>query len=170
MAEWNPSSDSGIIGVQPIANSETTQAHPIGTRVRARSTTYGNGEFIYLKGVASTAVGSWVHYSLLSGLTTLAAANAVGPVGMAMSANTTTTSYGWYQIYGLTSSGAAGGAIAIDTKIYGAGSGTVDDAVVDGDMIHNALCVSTVTGAGAATGAGCFFIFYPYSDDIAGND
>lgn len=167
MAEWNPFGNQ-VIGYQPIDQTSTTQNHPFGTRVWCRSVNYGTAEFIYLPGVASTVVGSWVHYKLAATPTTaLAAANAVGPVGVAMSANAATTSYGWYQIWG-RAIGSAGGAIAINTQIYGAGSGTVDDAVVDGDMIHNATCIDTVTGAGAATGT--FQIYYPYSDDIAGND
>jgi hypothetical protein len=49
---------------QPIANTEATQAAdiPLGKIVRAIDPTYGEGEFIYLLGVASTVVGSVVTY------------------------------------------------------------------------------------------------------------
>ncbi len=88
-----------LIGPQPIANTETTQNHPLGTIVRATDPTYGAGEFIYLKGVASTAIGSWVLYNPDDFSTTLLAANDIGPVAVAMSANVA-NQYGWYQIQG----------------------------------------------------------------------
>ena len=37
-------------GMQPIADTSTTQRHPLGTIVRADDATYGEGEFVYLKG------------------------------------------------------------------------------------------------------------------------
>jgi hypothetical protein len=51
----------GLIGGQAISDTSTTAKHPLGTIVQAKdlaSTDYGVGEFIYLKGVASTAAGS----------------------------------------------------------------------------------------------------------------
>jgi hypothetical protein len=45
---------------QAISDTSTTQLVPLGTRVKAidkASTAYGEGEFIYLLGVASTVVG-----------------------------------------------------------------------------------------------------------------
>ena len=86
---------------QAIATTSTTQAHPLGTIVRAVDPTYGEGEFIYLKGVASTVVGSIVEYdtTFATGLNS----SAIGtprPVAVAMSANVA-NQYGWYQISGL---------------------------------------------------------------------
>ena len=52
-----------IAGAQPIADTSATQLHPLGLIVQASdnaSTAYGCGEFIYLKGLASTVVGSFV--------------------------------------------------------------------------------------------------------------
>ena len=90
------------IGTQPIADTSTTQNHPLGTIVRAVDPTYGEGEFIYLLGVASTVVGSLVEYNATTYQTALSAntANKVGPVAVAMSANVA-AGYGWYQIGGL---------------------------------------------------------------------
>ena len=45
---------------QRIDAISTTKNHPLGTIVRAVDPTYGEAEFIYLKGVASTVVGSGV--------------------------------------------------------------------------------------------------------------
>lgn len=94
---------SQYIGLQPIANTETTQKHPLGTVVKAYDPTYGEGEFIYLLGVGSTEVGSLVKYNATTyqtALLTVANGKNMGvPVAVAMSANVA-TQYGWYQIEG----------------------------------------------------------------------
>lgn len=91
-----------IIGAQAIADTSTTQNHPLGTIVGAKDPTYGAGEFIYLKGVASTAVGHVVTYDAATFQTALAsiAAGVGRPVAVAMSANVA-SQYGWYQISGV---------------------------------------------------------------------
>ena len=95
----------GRVVSQPIAVTETTQAAdvPLGTVVRAKDPTYGEGEFIYLLGVASTEVGSIVKYNATTYLTELITVtngkNKGVPVGIAMSANVA-DQYGWYQIGG----------------------------------------------------------------------
>lgn len=129
-----------MIGAQPIATTSTTQNHPLGTIVTADDPTYLAGEFIYLKGVGSTAVGSWVTYNMDDGSTTLLVPNAIGPVAVAMSANVA-DQYGWYQIQGKAVASAAdvadNGKVYIDTV-----SGRCDDAVVAGDKVHNAKWAS----------------------------
>ena len=80
--------------VQKIDETSATKNHSLGKIIRAvdkASTDYGTGEFIYLKGVASTAVGSWVLYSPDDLSTSLLAANAIGSVAVAMSANVDNT-------------------------------------------------------------------------------
>ncbi len=152
---------------QGIAETSTTQNVPLGTRVRAVDATYGEGEFIYLLGVASTAVGSWVHFNADDYSTALAAANGIGPVATAMSANVAWW-YGWYQIYGKAVGKALAG-YADNAAVYlTATAGSVDDAVVDGDMVHNAKGASAV--GTPSTGLAEFEIQYPYTDDIATND
>ena len=87
---------------QAIDETSTTQNVPLGTRVQAvdkASTAYGTGEFIYLQGVASTVVGSFVTFSQDDNSTALLVANAIGPVATAMSINVA-SSFGWYQIFG----------------------------------------------------------------------
>ena len=92
----------GRIGAQPIATTSTTQLHPVGTIVRADDPTFGAGEFIYLKGVASTAVGSLVTYNTSSFTTVLAPVgnNRSRPIAVAMSANVA-NQWGWSQIGGV---------------------------------------------------------------------
>ena len=87
---------------QPINAFDTTQNHPLGTIVRAFHATLGQGEFVYLTGVAGTAAGLVVTFNDSTGVTGLApnTANLGKPVAVAMSANIVTTTYGWYQIAG----------------------------------------------------------------------
>jgi len=74
-----------LAGFQGIAITDTTQNHALGTIVQATDPTYGGGEFIYLKGVASTAVGSMVDYDSYLGTTVLSpATGGVGSVAVAM--------------------------------------------------------------------------------------
>ena len=129
------------IGLQPIANTETAALHPLGTVIRANDPTYGDGEFIYLLGVASTIVGSVVTYDASTYQTVLSAVGGNIPraVAIAMSANVA-TQYGWYQISGqavvaktATVSLAAGAAVGVLTigLIAGTGSGKeIQGAVV----------------------------------------
>jgi hypothetical protein len=94
---------STYAGGQQIATADTTQNHPLGTIVRGHDPTYGEGEFIYCKGVASTIVGSIVEYdtNFQTGLSTTAL-NLPRPVAVAMSI-CTASYYGWYQIGGIAS-------------------------------------------------------------------
>lgn len=86
---------------QALADTSTTQKMPLGTIIRAQDPTYGEGEFIYLLGVASTVVGSVVTWDALTYQTVLAAAGTALPraVSFSMSANVA-AQYGWYQISG----------------------------------------------------------------------
>src|SRR6187549_3534884 len=124
-----------FVGAQPIANTETTQKHVLGTIVKASDPTYGEGEFIYLLGVGSTAVGSIVTYDATTYQTVL---SAVGgsiprPIAVAMSANIA-AQYGWYQISGVavckkqcTVSLAAGAAVGVLSTGLIAGTGSLKE-------------------------------------------
>jgi hypothetical protein len=132
---------TAVAGSQPIATTDTVQRHPLGEIVRAKDPTYGAGEFIYLKGASSTIVGSWVTYNMDDGSTTLLAPNAIGPVAVSMSANNSTSNYGWYQIQGKAIGYASD--VADNAKVYiDTAAGRCDDAVVAGDKVHNAKWAS----------------------------
>lgn len=139
-------------GLQPIAQASTTQMHPIGTIVRAQDTTYGEGEFIYLLGVASTAKGDVVCYRSDTGVTVRAVhggATSVGSVAVAMSASVA-SNYGWYCISG--SVPVNSGTVAANGQAYlTSTAGQVDDAVVSGDEIGGFLFKSA-DSSGFATG------------------
>ena len=59
----------------------------------------GSGEFIFLQGVASMVVNSWVLYNSDDWATTLLGANQQGGVAIAM-APTVAGEFGWFQITG----------------------------------------------------------------------
>lgn len=139
----------GRVIPQAINATSTTQKLELGTEVQAFSPTYGIGTFIYLKGLNATAVGSWVTYNADDWTTTLAVANGVGPLGIAMSANLT-GSFGWYQIAG-KALGLALASFADNGDAYlTATAGSVDDADVAGDYVNRAKGASTIVGAGLA--------------------
>jgi hypothetical protein len=141
------------MGLPKIAATSTApwpNTPPLGTIVNAVDPTYGAGEFIFLKGVASTVVGSLVVYDQNLATTALApATGGNGPVAVAMSANVA-SQYGWYQIGGVAAVKAPNAMVAgADVFMLAATPGSVDDAVVAGEQVLNAK-VSTTTGTPSA--------------------
>lgn len=109
----------------------------LGMVVRATDPTYGGGEFILLKGVDSTVVGSVVEYNATTYQTTLSTntANDVNPVAVAMSACTSGL-FGWYQIGGLAVVKKT--AVQVDPNValfQSATAGRVMDTVASGKQI-----------------------------------
>lgn len=135
------------VGAQPITATETVQAHALGAIAKGKDPVYGYGEFIYLKGIAATAVGTLVDYDQTLGTTALAPATVgIGPVAVAMSANVA-SQYGWYQISGAAAVKAPNAAVVgAEVFMLAATPGSVDDAVVASEQILNAK-FSTTTGS-----------------------
>ncbi|WP_119392716.1 hypothetical protein [Taklimakanibacter lacteus] len=152
--------ENTLIG-QPIADTSALPRHALGTIVRAKDPVYGSGEFVYLRGAASTVPGSVVLYSPDDFTTSLLAANDIGPVAVAMSANVANL-YGWYQIQGKAV--AKSGAVADNGNVYATATpGQVDDAVVAGDRVKNAKFASA-DGTPSAGLAECE-VWRPFMDD-----
>lgn len=152
------------LGQSHIGDVDTAASVPVGTIMRAQHETYGAGEFIYLKGVASTAVGSWVTYNMDDGATTLLVANAIGPVAIAMGATVAST-WGWYQIGG-KAVGKVLASFADNGIVYATSTdGSVDDAVVAGDRVKRARGASAIDTP--STGLAEFEIERPWVDDVA---
>jgi hypothetical protein len=150
-----------FVNPQDIEVRSTTQLLPLGLRVQAEDPTYGVGEFIYLKGVANTILGSVVTYNTDDYTTTLLAANAIGPCAVAMSA-CVANEYGWYQIFGKAI--VDSNTVSDNGNVYAtATAGEVDDAVVAGDRVKNAKFASA-NGTPSAGLAECE-IAYPFMDD-----
>jgi hypothetical protein len=157
---WRITSQN-VIGASAIGTIDDSKTVPLGTIVSAVHETYGAGEFIYLLGVASTAVGDFVTYAPDDFATTRTVANIKGPVAVAMAA-TVASKYGWYQIQGKAIVKA--GTVADDASVYvTATPGTVDDAIVAGDRIKNARFASA-DGTPSAGLAECE-IARPFADD-----
>lgn len=111
---------------------DTARKFRLGQRIRVN-----NNEFIYLKGVASNTVGSWVFFDA-DGNTTLTVANSKGRVGISMAANTSTSNYSWYQIYGKATGKVVTG--AANAKVWvTATPGSVDNTDVAVDLVDGAI-------------------------------
>lgn len=153
--------ENSLVG-QNFNEVSTTAKATLGLIVRAKDPTYGVGEFIYLQGVASTVVGSFVTYNADDNTTALLAANAIGPVAVAMSI-CVASSYGWYQISG-KAVGKAKASYADDALVYATSTaGSIDDAVVAGDRVKLAKSASAVDTP--STGLAEFEIQRPFMDD-----
>lgn len=137
---WTP--QGNFLLAQAIADRSATKKLDYGTIVQCKDETYGSGEFIYMKGVASCAIRNWVTLNTDDGTTTRLAANAVGPCGVAM-ATLTASYYGWFQIAG-KAIGSCLTSFADNGRVYiTATAGSVDDASVAGDFVWNAVGAST---------------------------
>jgi hypothetical protein len=159
------SGENALIG-QAIADTLTTKKMQLGTRMKAQDPTYGPGEFIYLKGVASTAIGSVVLFNLDDWSTSLATANDKGPIAVAMSANVA-NQYGWYQIYGKGVAKVLAGFVDNGDCYLTATAGSVDDADVAGDFIRGMKGASAIDTP--STGLAEVELAYPQVADGADN-
>lgn len=146
--------------VGAITDVHDAAENPLGTR---RFDEDGN-EDIYLKGVAACAQGSVVTFDEAH-LTTLAVANAVGRVAVAHAA-VVADKYGWFRIYGKVAAKVLA-AFADNGKVYlTATAGSVDDAVVIGDLVVGAIGRSAIDGP--ATGQATLELNYPFATDALG--
>ena len=140
-------------GFQPIAVTDTTQNHALGTEVSAIDPTYGEGRFIYLKGIASTVVGSMVTYNQVTGVTALSpnTANLTTPFAVAMSANVA-NQYGWYQIRGAAVIKKTAVIVNPGVKVYqSATTGRIMSTTASGKQIQNAISANAATVASATS-------------------
>lgn len=98
---WTPT--NGRVLSQAIDATSTTQNYPLGTRVRAAHTTYGEGEFIYLAGSATAVANTVVYWKADFVATALPAVSTSKKTGRPVGVVQTTiaaSSYGWVQIVG----------------------------------------------------------------------
>lgn len=138
---------------------DTSAKVPLGTRAYDKN---GN-EYIYLLGVASTLQGSWVTFDE-AWATALLAANAKGPVAVAMAATVAST-YGWYLRDG--SGSALLAASCADNASLGreTADGYAGDGRAAGDEIIGAISRGSTSGAAALTAVQ---IMRPLVNDITG--
>lgn len=90
-----------MLGGTQLTDVDTTQRHPLGTVVKGVDPDYGEGEFIYLKGVTSNMAGMLLSYdaSFTAALHSTEL-DKPRPVAVSMSAFDASTEYGWAQISG----------------------------------------------------------------------
>lgn len=137
----------------------TSALNVIGTRARGLS---GN-EYIYLKGVASTIVGSAVTYDEVF-QTTLLAANAKGLVAFACGITVAST-WGWYCIAGVCAADVVANSAANSTLGRETTDGKVGDGRAAGDEIVNCFQGATATTTAAVVNVR---ILYPSVNDFQG--
>jgi hypothetical protein len=132
MANWQSIENFAV--PQAIDSNSTTQKNPLGTIIRARDIStdvLGTGEFIYLPGVASNAVGlanNFIYASYVTALVATGVATTIlGPVAIAMSASVA-SEYGWYQISGIANIKTLA-SVAINKPLFPTATpGSLDDA------------------------------------------
>lgn len=142
MAQWQ---SKGNIGADLYAVDDSPE-FTLGTIVTAEDTgdsELGHGEFMYVEGVASAAVGSVCTIDPDGYALALADANAVGPIGVCVSA-LVADKYGWVQVSGVAECKVASGFTADKVAYLTGTAGTVDDAVVAGDEIYGSLSISAI--------------------------
>lgn len=117
---------------------------PVGTMRRFSDSLgkFGAGTFIYLPGVASLAVGDVVTYVISAGVASTDAtvtrwagtANSGAAVAIAMTANTSTTTFSWYQVQGAAVVNTNGTVAAGDRAFFQA-TAVVSSSAVAGKQI-----------------------------------
>lgn len=133
-----------------ITKVYTTLDFALGTKCTARNTTTGYvGEFVFLKGVASTVATSWVLISYDDHSTSLLADNDIGPVGIAMAATVADT-YGWYQIRG-KASGKLAASVNENVGLYATATAGTAGGTSSGKSEIIGACSAAASGAGGAT-------------------
>ena len=151
--------DTPYAGLMPIANTDSGVTPPssstviptpplkLGMIVKASDPTFGEGEFILLAGVASTAVGSVVTYNTTSWTTTLAPAgtNKPQPIAIAMAANTSSSTWSWYQISGIAVAAKTSGLALASAAAVGVLTAGKIAATASGKEVQGALTVAKST-------------------------
>ena len=142
------SSVDAPLGASVPGAVDTTAAMPLGTVARFRDPTLGEGTFIYLPGVASTAHGNWVTYQVTYGATgpTAATVRWTGTVQTGMplaiaTAATVASTFGWYQVVGAAVASVSG-TIAAGDDLFWQANGVVHATQTNGKMVLNAVATS----------------------------
>lgn len=160
---WMPTGD-GIPASRP-GDIDSVQKHALGTRMKFRDANYGEAEFIYLLGVASTVAGDPVTWLGSTHATTRAVAGAGVPMNVGFaSAATVASTWGWYQITGLaianktkTVSLAAGVGVGISTTALVALSSSLKE--LQGARVAVVASATTTTNNG---GKVVLNVYYPH--------
>lgn len=149
---WKSGANSPL-GYPVPGNVDATAVVAVGTTAKFYDDTQGEGEFIYLPGVAFTVAGDAVEYDLAPGAqvtvrhSNATASNSGRSVAFATAAIVAGT-WGWYQIGGLVIANTVAGTVA-GAAMGTATVGSIGNTVDAGDQILNAR-ISTAVGTPAA--------------------
>jgi hypothetical protein len=145
--------------VGAITDIHTVAQNPLGSIKNE-----GGKEYVYLQGIGSTVAGAWVTYDE-AGLTALLAANAVGPVAVAMAATVAST-YGWYCRKALSVQANVAASSADNSGQLGreGADGVAGDGRAAGDAINGAWARAATTAAATIA----VQIEYPFVNDCTG--
>lgn len=124
----------------------TTAPMELGTMVQGVDSLGNFAEYVMLAGCTSTIVGSVVTFDE-AGATTLIAANAVGPVAVALAICDSTSEYAWYGVTGTFATDVV--ANCADNAKLGRETtdGKVGDGAASGDVITGAVSRAATTSA-----------------------
>jgi hypothetical protein len=152
-----------LASVAKLNAVDTTAKNPLGMRTHGVDDFGNTAEFIYMQGVGSVIVGSVVTFDE-AGVTTLIAANAKGPVAVAMGILDATTKFGWFCIQGTVKCDVVANSADNSTVGRETTDGKIGDGRAAGDQIANAFQRETVTTAALAY----VQIDHPFVDDFLG--
>jgi len=143
MVTWN---SLDLPGAQ-IETVDTAQKFTLGQTCKARHVTGDyEGEFVYMKGVASCVAGAWALLNYDNYTVSLLIDTNVGGVGIAIGATIAST-FGWFQTKG-KAEGWLAASCADNAELYTtAVAGVVDDVVTGQFQIWGARCAETVTSS-----------------------
>ena len=150
---WKTSANSPLGISPPNGIADPNIVNQVGTIAKFVDELLGEGEFIYLPGVASCAAGDLVLYDLspvsvtITRHTNATGSNSGRPLAIALGP-TLAGQFGWFQISGATIVNAVAGT-AIGPAFGSATAGQVSSTVDAGDQIMNAR-ISSAVGVPAA--------------------
>ena len=159
MATWVMNEQRAI--PQAITELSTTQKMPLGAIVKANDLStevaggQGEGEFVYLKGIASATAGEMVNYNTRTGVIarTPDTTNTGAPVAVLMAA-LTASYYGWGQIEGVAVIKKTAVRISPNVPVYQSATvGRITGVAASGKQLLNARTASAATAYSAISTA-----------------
>jgi hypothetical protein len=137
-------------GVQAIDATSLVQNYPLGTRIRAIDPVLGEAEFLYAKGVASTAATELIQINGDYSTVRAAGGTIKGLCGIAMSANIAGPNYGWYCIFGAVLCLIAGDVTGDVPAYTTATAGVLADDIVAGSQVVGSQLMNGLDAGGSA--------------------
>lgn len=147
---------------QAIDATSTTQVYPTGFIITCRdtgTTARGDAKFMYAKGVASVAAGDACLISSGGDAAVRTVARSKGQIGIAMAA-IVASNWGWFQVTGRAIVNVLASYADDTTPYLTSTAGSLDDAVVAGDIVYGAISASAID-----TGQALLELNFPHTQD-----